>query len=97
MLKYHHLFYSFLVLTWVAMPTCITLPCNFRSSKVVWGLEMGHSVLGNFSDLVFVHSDADLTDGLLGHIVGNATAHDILRSSYVQNAFGAMPPLQYSK
>ena len=56
-------------------------------SQVVWGLEMGHSVLGDFSDLVFVHSNADLDDAYLGYIVGNSSEHDVLRNNYVQNVF----------
>ena len=66
-------------------------------SQVVWGLEMGHSVLGNFSDLVFVHSNADLDDAYLGYIVGNSSEHDVLRNNYVQNVVGAMPPQLHIK
>ena len=55
--------------------------------QVVWSLEMGYSVLGNFSDLVFVHSDADFDDAYFGHIVGNASKHNFLRNNYVQNVF----------
>ena len=64
---------------------------------MVWGLEMGHSILGNFSDLVFMHSKDDLDDTYLGYIVGNASKHDFLRNNYVQNVFGAMPQHLYIK
>ena len=63
----------------------------------MWSLEAGHSVLGNFSDLVFVHSQADLDDTYVGHIVGNASRHNFLRDNYVQNVFGIMPPPPYIK